>query len=118
MDTKNVAWLENYLTGLTDVTSIMVSHDSGFLDRVCTHILNYEGRKLKCYRGNLSEFVKQYPAAKSYYELTNANVAFKFPEPVRSHVHAWGNLCGLSHVHAWGRMCGLSHVHAWGSLCG
>ena len=54
---------------------------SGFLDRVCTHILNYEGRKLKTYRGNLSEFVKQYPAAKSYYELTNANVAFKFPEP-------------------------------------
>ena len=87
MDTKNVAWLENYLTGLTDVTSIMVSHDSGFLDRVCTHILNYEGRKLKCYRGNLSEFVKQYPAAKSYYELTNANVAFKFPEPVRC---LWG----------------------------
>ena len=27
LDTKNVAWLENYLTGLTDVTSIMVSHD-------------------------------------------------------------------------------------------
>ncbi len=116
LDVKNVAWLENYLTSLTDVTSIMVSHDSGFLDRVCTHILNYEGRKLKCYRGNLSEFVKQvtlgpvlrmgkrvnkigyvlllaahvthlhlpglqYPAAKSYYELTNANVAFKFPEP-------------------------------------
>jgi elongation factor 3 len=81
LDVKNVAWLENYLNSLTDVTSIMVSHDSGFLDRVCTHILNYEGRKLKCYRGNLSEFVKQYPAAKSYYELTNANVAFKFPEP-------------------------------------
>jgi elongation factor 3 len=81
LDVKNVAWLENYLIGLTDVTSIMVSHDSGFLDRVCTNIINYEGRKLKTYRGNLSEFVKQYPAAKTYYELSNANVAFKFPEP-------------------------------------
>ena len=47
LDVKNVAWLENYLTSLTDVTSIIVSHDSGFLDRVCTHILNYESRKLK-----------------------------------------------------------------------
>ena len=50
LDVKNVAWLENYLTSLTDVTSIIVSHDSGFLDRVCTHILNYESRKLKVCR--------------------------------------------------------------------
>jgi len=81
LDVNNVKWLETYLVGLTDVTSIMVSHDSGFLDRVCTHILNYEGRKLKCYKGNLSEFVKQKPEAKSYYELSAANVTFKFPEP-------------------------------------
>lgn len=81
LDVNNVKWLEDYLVGLTDVTSIMVSHDSGFLDRVCTHILNYEGRKLKCYRGNLSEFVKQKPEAKSYYELSAAAFSFKFPEP-------------------------------------
>mmetsp|Transcript_33591 Transcript_33591/g.74378 ORF Transcript_33591/g.74378 Transcript_33591/m.74378 type:complete len:1029 (+) Transcript_33591:223-3309(+) len=81
LDVTNVAWLENYLTGLKDVTSIMVSHDSGFLDRVCTHIINYENRKLKTYRGNLSEFVKQKPEAKSYYELSASPIAFKFPEP-------------------------------------
>ena len=36
---------------------MVVSHDSGFLDRVCTNIIHYENRKLRFYRGNLSEFV-------------------------------------------------------------
>ena len=36
LDVTNVAWLENYLTHLPTVTSILVSHDSGFLDNVCT----------------------------------------------------------------------------------
>ncbi len=37
---------------------MIVSHDSGFLDAVCTDIIHYETRKLVHYRGNLSEFVK------------------------------------------------------------
>jgi elongation factor 3 len=41
-----------------DITAMIVSHDSAFLDAVCTDILHYEGRKLKRYRGNISEFVK------------------------------------------------------------
>uniref|UniRef100_A0AAV1VL27 Elongation factor 3 n=1 Tax=Peronospora matthiolae TaxID=2874970 RepID=A0AAV1VL27_9STRA len=81
LDVKNVAWLENYLTGLTNVTSIMVSHDSGFLDKVCTNIIHYETRKLKIYKGNLSKFVEQKPEAKAYYELESENVKFTFPEP-------------------------------------
>lgn len=35
-----------------------MSHDSGFLDNVCTDIIHYEKRKLVRYKGNLSEFVK------------------------------------------------------------
>jgi elongation factor 3 len=81
LDVANVAWLCNYLTGLTNVTSIVVSHDSGFLDKVCTHIIHYESRKLKCYKGNLSKFVEQRPEAKAYYELSAAAFSFKFPEP-------------------------------------
>ena len=50
LDVKNVAWLEDYLTHLPDVTSMVVSHDSGFLDNVCTGIIHYENRKLKHYR--------------------------------------------------------------------
>ncbi|KAF9910696.1 translational elongation factor EF-1 alpha [Linnemannia zychae] len=81
LDVHNVAWLENYLTSLTNVTSMIVSHDSSFLDTVCTGIIHYENRKLKKYRGNLSKFVEQYPDAKSYYELKSSLVTFKLPEP-------------------------------------
>ncbi|KAF9092471.1 translational elongation factor EF-1 alpha [Mortierella sp. AD031] len=81
LDVHNVAWLENYLTSLTNVTSMIVSHDSSFLDTVCTGIIHYESRKLKKYRGNLSKFVEQYPDAKSYYELKSSLITFKLPEP-------------------------------------
>jgi elongation factor 3 len=81
LDVANVAWLTKYLTGLKNVTSIIVSHDSGFLDDVCSHIIHYEYRKLKTYKGNLSEFVKVKPEAKSYYTLTESPITFKFPEP-------------------------------------
>jgi energy-coupling factor transporter ATP-binding protein EcfA2 len=69
LDVANVAWLENYLIGLKTVTSIIVSHDSGFLDRVCSDIIHYANRKLKVYKGNLSAFVAAVPEAQSYYAL-------------------------------------------------
>ena len=50
LDVTNVAWLEGYLNGLASVTSIIVSHDSGFLDRVCTNIIHYEDLKLRIYK--------------------------------------------------------------------
>jgi len=81
LDVANVAWLADYLNSLTNVTSMIVSHDSGFLDKVCTHIVHYENRKLKNYRGNLSAFVKQVPEAQSYYELDATPIAWKWPEP-------------------------------------
>lgn len=56
LDVKNVAWLEDYLTHLPDVTSMVVSHDSGFLDHVCTGIIHYENRKLKHYRVRVPAF--------------------------------------------------------------
>lgn len=80
LDVKNVKWLEEYLC-TSPCTSIIVSHDSGFLDNVCQHIIHYERFKLKRYRGNLSEFVKKNPQAKSYYELGASEMEFRFPEP-------------------------------------
>ena len=50
LDVKNVAWLEGYLTSLSEVTSMIVSHDSGFLDNTCTDIIHYESKKLKIYK--------------------------------------------------------------------
>lgn len=80
LDVKNVRWLEDYLKQ-SPCTSIIVSHDSGFLNNVCQHIINYERFKLKRYKGNLEDFVKQCPSAKSYYELGASEIEFSFPEP-------------------------------------
>ncbi|CAI4035163.1 hypothetical protein SMKI_12G3080 [Saccharomyces mikatae IFO 1815] len=80
LDTVNVAWLVNYLN-TCGITSITISHDSVFLDNVCEYIINYEGLKLRKYKGNFTEFVKKCPAAKAYEELSNTELEFKFPEP-------------------------------------
>jgi elongation factor 3 len=81
LDVGNVKWLEDYLNSLKTVTCLIVSHDSKFLDNVCTNIIHYENRRLKQYIGNLAEFVKVKPEARVYYELSATPFSFKFPEP-------------------------------------
>lgn len=80
MDVKNVKWLEDYLMN-SPCTSILVSHDSKFLNNVVQHVVHYERFKLRRYGGNLESFVKKCPSAKSYYELSASEMEFKFPEP-------------------------------------
>jgi elongation factor 3 len=82
LDVANIKWLEDYLKSHTEITSLIVSHDSGFLDNVTTDIYHYEpGKKLGHYKGNLAAFVKVKPEAKSYYTLSASQVQFKFPPP-------------------------------------
>ncbi|KAF2839765.1 hypothetical protein M501DRAFT_932413 [Patellaria atrata CBS 101060] len=81
LDVANVKWLQDYLKSHTEITSLIVSHDSGFLDEVCTDIYHYESKKLVCYKGNLADFVKVKPEAKSYYTLSASQIQFKFPPP-------------------------------------
>ncbi|AGE56445.1 elongation factor 3 [Paramecium bursaria Chlorella virus NE-JV-1] len=82
MDTANVAWLVSYLTGLKNVSSLIVSHDSGFLDAVCSAIIHYEQNlKLSKHIGNLSAFVAKRPEAAAYYDLKDATAKWEFPEP-------------------------------------
>jgi elongation factor 3 len=80
MDVKNVKWLEDYLIA-SPCTSIVISHDSKFLNNVIQHVVHYERFKLKRYKGNLDEFVKRVPSARSYHELSASDLEFKFPEP-------------------------------------
>jgi len=51
---------------------------------VCTDIIHFDKRQLRRYKGNLSEFVKAVPAAKSYYKLEAATLRFRWVglEPV------------------------------------
>lgn len=82
LDVINVAWLENYLVSLKTCTSIIVSHDSGFLNNTITDVLHLNRFKIKRYRGTLENFVKQVPEAKSYYTLEAAeDYKFKLPDP-------------------------------------
>jgi hypothetical protein len=49
-------------------------------------------------QGNLSEFVKVKPEAKTYYELAAATLRFKFPEPVTQAIRfpSPGRICNDS----------------------
>ena len=82
LDVANVAWVTKYIQDLENVTCLIVSHDTKFLDKVCTDIIHYESnKKLKRYTGNLSDFVKVRPEAKIYYEFVEDVEKFNFPEP-------------------------------------
>ncbi|RYP75142.1 hypothetical protein DL771_002603 [Monosporascus sp. 5C6A] len=102
LDVANIAWLENYLKTHSEITSLIVSHDSGFLDNVTTDIYHYEpGKKLGHFKGNLAAFVKARPEAKAYYTLSASNVQFKFPPPgiltgVKSQTRAIIRMTGVS----------------------
>lgn len=84
LDVLNVQWLIDYLTGpaCKHVTSLIVSNDTHFLDSVATDIIHFNsGLKLDKYLGALNKFVERFPEAKSYYELGNTSIVFKFPQP-------------------------------------
>ncbi|KAG2015782.1 multidrug resistance protein 1 [Coprinopsis cinerea AmutBmut pab1-1] len=93
LDRASVKWLEDWLLAQKQVTCLIVSHDSGFLDNVTSDIIHYEQKKLVYYPGNLSAFVAKRPEAKSYYTLEASSVKFSFPPPgslmgVRSNTRA------------------------------
>jgi elongation factor 3 len=108
LDVANVKWLQEYLKKHTEITSLIVSHDSAFLDDVCTDIYHYEQKKLVCYKGNLADFVKVKPEGKSYYTLSASQVQFKFPPP--------GILTGVkSNTRSIIRMTGCTYTYPGGS---
>lgn len=54
LDLNAVIWLNNYLHGWRK-TLLIVSHDQGFLDDVCTDIIHLDTQRLHYYRGNYSK---------------------------------------------------------------
>mmetsp|Transcript_41092 Transcript_41092/g.75179 ORF Transcript_41092/g.75179 Transcript_41092/m.75179 type:complete len:749 (+) Transcript_41092:20-2266(+) len=90
LDSKTVGWLEDYLRGLVHTTVLIVSHDTPFLETVCSDVIHYESRpqwgphrKLVHYAGKMSKFVEKQPQAKHYFELATTDLKFVFPEPGR-----------------------------------
>merc|ERR1719343_940856 len=84
LDVDNIKWLEDWLESFPG-SIICTSHFSPFLDKMCTHIIDFQDRKLKTFKGEqgktLTQFVEKYPEKKSYFELSNEIMKFVFPEP-------------------------------------
>jgi ATP-binding cassette subfamily F protein 1 len=55
LDLEAVLWLSDYLENLKSM-ALIISHNVGFLNRVCSNILNIENFKLVNYRGNYAAF--------------------------------------------------------------
>ena len=81
LDVINVQWVVDYLNSLPDVTCMIVSHDTAFLDKTVDHILHFDRLKLNTYRGNITDFVARFPDAASYFDLKNTRLKFHFPTP-------------------------------------
>merc|ERR1712193_531586 len=84
LDVNNILWLENWLEAFPG-SIICTSHFSPFLDKMCTHIIDFQDRKLKTFKGEkgkcLAQFVEKHPEKKAYFELSNEVMKFVFPEP-------------------------------------
>merc|ERR1712231_23955 len=73
LDVDNIKWLEDWLESFPG-SIICTSHFTPFLDKMCTHIIDFQDRKLKTFKGikgtTLTQFVEKYPDKKSYFELS------------------------------------------------
>ncbi|PAV91654.1 hypothetical protein WR25_20129 [Diploscapter pachys] len=59
LDLNAVIWLDNYLQNWKK-TLLIVSHDQGFLDSVCTDIVQLFNKQLYYYKGNYSMYKKMW----------------------------------------------------------
>ena len=87
LDVTNIAWIKKWLQNFIDAggSIITTSHDSSFLNEMCTHIIDFQNRKLHTFKGTrgnvLTDFVNKYPEKNGYFELKNDITKFIFPEP-------------------------------------
>lgn len=87
LDVDNIKWIKQWLTDFNTAggSIICTSHDSLFLDDMCTHIIDFQNRKLVMFRDKsgcvLKKFVEKFPEKKGYFELKNDVTKFCFPTP-------------------------------------
>jgi len=81
LDKYNVDWLANFLLNQKTISSLIVSHDADFMQRIGQGIFHYEGLKLVKYNMDLHTFAKQNPKTMSYLKLEHSTETWKFPVP-------------------------------------
>merc|ERR1712100_355619 len=84
LDVKNIQWVKNWL-GNFPGSIIATSANTTFLDDMCTHIVDFQDRKLRQFKSEkgkvLTDYVKAYPEKASYFELSDKNEKWVFPVP-------------------------------------
>lgn len=60
LDLDSVIWLTDYLANVWKKTIIVVSHNTHFINSVCTNIIHLENQKLSQYSGNYDAYKLQY----------------------------------------------------------
>lgn len=84
LDVKNIAWVKQWLGGFPG-SIISTSANTQFMNEMCTHIIDFQDRKLRQFKGTkgsvLAEYVAQNPEKNSYFELTDKNEQWTFPVP-------------------------------------
>lgn len=80
LDLEALLWLESYLVNYAH-TLVVVSHDRGFLNEVCTDIVEFKNKKLNYFRGNFDNYVKQRDE-----NTRNAMRAFQAYQSKRDHM--------------------------------
>ncbi|WP_036452939.1 ABC-F family ATP-binding cassette domain-containing protein [Mycoplasma buteonis] len=70
LDLRSIRWLENFLIDYENVV-IVVSHDSDFLDAICTHIVDIDYNEAKIYTGNYSFWKESSELAREMMKQSN-----------------------------------------------
>lgn len=70
LDIHSIKWLENFLIDYPHIV-IVVSHDSDFLDSICTHIVDIDYNEAKMYTGNYSFWKQSSELAKEMMKQSN-----------------------------------------------
>merc|ERR1711957_1163544 len=84
LDVKNIEWVKQWLGGFPG-SIITTSANTVFLNQMCSHLIDFNDRKLRTFKGTpgtvLTEYVEKYPEKVSYFELSDKNESWIFPIP-------------------------------------
>merc|ERR1719428_2196426 len=84
LDVKNIEWVKQWLGGFPG-SIIATSANTQFLNEMCTHIVDFNERKLRQFKDEkgevLTKYVETYPEKASYFELSDKNEQWVFPVP-------------------------------------
>ncbi|BAI81254.1 ABC transporter, ATP-binding protein [Deferribacter desulfuricans SSM1] len=73
LDILSIRWLANFLREWKK-EFILITHDRGFMDSVCTHILGIYRKKVRKIKGDTSKFYEQIRLEEEHLEKTKENI--------------------------------------------